>query len=279
MIRGKNVTIKFKYLLSSLRKMKQVIVAYSGGVDSTFLLRAAIEALGCEKVTACIAESPLFPHEESVFARGLCRKWNVAFFVISTHEMNNPAFVRNASDRCYHCKKGLFKLMLQQAKEKEVTYVLDGSNVDDRKDHRPGRRALQELGIVSPLLESGFTKQEIRKLSRALRIPTADKPSLACLGSRIPYGTRITEKGLQKVHNAERIVRSFGILQCRVRDYGDLARIEVLSKDIQKLTRTGIRAVLSRKFKKLGYKYVTLDLEGYRTGSMNFILTKKNKEG
>ena len=259
--------------------MKQVIVAYSGGVDSTFLLRAAIEALGCEKVTACIAESPLFPHEESVFARGLCRKWNVAFFVISTHEMNNPAFVRNASDRCYHCKKGLFKLMLQQAKEKEVTYVLDGSNVDDRKDHRPGRRALQELGIVSPLLESGFTKQEIRKLSRALRIPTADKPSLACLGSRIPYGTRITEKGLQKVHNAERIVRSFGILQCRVRDYGDLARIEVLSKDIQKLTRTGIRAVLSRKFKKLGYKYVTLDLEGYRTGSMNFILTKKNKEG
>jgi pyridinium-3,5-biscarboxylic acid mononucleotide sulfurtransferase len=268
----------YERLLHVLREYKRAIIAYSGGVDSTFLLKSAIEALGRKNVVACIAESPTFPNAESVFAQDLCTQWGVSFCLIKTKEMQNKAFIQNTPDRCYHCKTELFGKILQHARKKGVKYVLEGSNADDRKDYRPGMRAVQELGIRSPLLDCDLSKAEIRALSRDLGIPTADKPSLACLSSRIPYGTKITEKVLQKVHDAEKIVRSFGIVQCRVRDHGDQARIEVVPADIAKLAGAKVRTAMCRKLKKIGYKYITLDLEGYRTGSMNLVLTKTDKE-
>ncbi|MFC1809150.1 ATP-dependent sacrificial sulfur transferase LarE [Candidatus Omnitrophota bacterium] len=269
---------KYEQLIDHIKAYDKVVIAYSGGVDSTFLLKAAVEAVSVENIIAIIAESLTFPQEESIAAQNICKEWNVPFLVISTDEMTDPAFVNNSHVRCYFCKTELFTKMLQHAKAEGIAYVLEGSNADDRHDYRPGMKALQELGIKSPLLECELTKDEIRALSRHFDVPTAGKPSFACLSSRIPYGTRITEKVLKMVHDAEKIIRSFNVEQCRVRHYGDCARIEVHPHDINILAQPDIREKICKQFKEIGYTYVTLDLEGYRSGSMNLVLSNTTEE-
>jgi uncharacterized protein len=259
---------KLEELKNLLKGMKHVLIAYSGGVDSTFLLKAAADALG-GNVLAVIAESPTYPESEVRFAVAMCERFGVSHRLIKTDEFSDENFVTNPRDRCYFCKKELFSKLQAIAKERGIPYVLDGSNHDDRSDYRPGSRAKNEAGVRSPLMELGFTKQDIRQFSRELGLPTWDKPSFACLASRIPYGTRITPEILKRIEEGEGFLRSLGFKQLRVRHHGHIVRIEVEKEDAARIIRENLMERISKKFEDLGYIYVTLDLKGYRTGSMN----------
>ena len=259
---------KLERLRERLRVVGSAVVAFSSGVDSTFLLRVAHEELG-ERVVAVTARSHTFPKRELDEAAAFCRAEGVRHEVIDSEELDIPGFAENPPDRCYHCKRELFGRLLAFALENGLAAVLEGSNIDDDGDYRPGRRAIRELGIVSPLHEAGLTKAEIRALSREMGLPTSDKPSFACLASRFPYGERITAATLARVEKAEQwlLDAGFGMRQLRVRSHGDMARIEVPSDDIPRLAARA--AEIAAAFKDLGFAYVTLDLLGYRTGSMN----------
>ena len=259
---------KLERLRERLRVIGSAVVAFSSGVDSTFLLRVAHEELG-ERVIAATIRSHTFPKRELDEAAAFCRAEGVRHEVIDSEELDIPGFAENPPDRCYHCKRELFGRLLAFALENGLAAVLEGSNIDDDGDYRPGRRAIRELGIVSPLHEAGLTKAEIRALSRDMGLPTSDKPSFACLASRFPYGERITAAALARVEKAEQwlLDAGFGLRQLRVRSHGDLARIEVPSDDIPRLAARA--AEIAAAFKEFGFAYVTLDLRGYRTGSMN----------
>ena len=262
---------KLERLRERLRVIGGAVVAFSSGVDSTFLLRVAHEELG-DRVVAATARSHSFPNRELDEATAFCRAEGVRHVVIDSEELDIPGFAGNPPDRCYHCKKELFGKLLAFARDNGLAAVLEGSNIDDDGDYRPGRRAIRELGIVSPLHEAGLTKTEIRALSRKMGLPTSDKPSFACLASRFPYGERITVRGLERVEKAEQwlLDAGWGLTQLRVRSHGDLARIEVPPADIPRLAARAPE--IAAAFKDLGFAYVTLDLLGYRTGSMNEIL-------
>ena len=262
---------KLKLLRERLRCIGSAVVAFSSGVDSTFLLRVAHEELG-ERVVAATIRSHTFPKRELDEATAFCRAEGVRHVVIESEELDIPGFVENPPDRCYYCKRELFSKFLAFAHENGLAAVLEGSNLDDDGDYRPGRRAIQELGIVSPLHEAGLTKAEIRALSREMGLPTSDKPSFACLASRFPYGERITAVALERVEKAEQwlLDAGFGLTQLRVRSHGDLARIEVPAGDIPRLAARA--SEIAAAFKDFGFAYVTLDLRGYRTGSMNEVL-------
>jgi len=265
---------KYDRLKNGLAKMGRVLVAFSGGVDSALLLKTARDVLG-RNVLAVIATSETYPTREVRAARALARRLAVRTKVIHTEELRNPDFAANAPDRCYHCKRELFSALRGIAEQEGLAFVLDGANADDRSDFRPGSRAGRELGVRSPLQQAGLSKTEIRTLSRALGLPTWNKPSLACLASRFPYHTRIEPEGLRRVGRAEEFLRRLGLRQLRVRDHGSVARIEVETADFAKLLAPRARARLTRYFKKLGYTYVTLDLDGYRTGSLNEPLRRR----
>ena len=262
---------KLERLRERLRVIGGAVVAFSSGVDSTFLLRVAHEELG-DRVVAATARSHSFPNRELDEATAFCRAEGVRHVVIDSEELDIPGFAENPPDRCYHCKRELFSKLLAFARDNGLAAVLEGSNIDDDGDYRPGRRAIRELGIVSPLHEAGLTKNEIRALSRKMGLPTSDKPSFACLASRFPYGERITVRGLERVEKAEQwlLDAGWGLTQLRVRSHGDLARIEVPPADIPRLAARA--SEIAAAFKDLGFAYVTLDLLGYRTGSMNEIL-------
>ena len=262
---------KLERLRERLRVIGGAVVAFSSGVDSTFLLRVAHEELG-DRVIAATIRSHTFPRRELDEAEAFCRAEGIRHEVIDSEELDIPGFAENPPDRCYHCKRELFGKLLAFAHENGLATVLEGSNIDDDGDYRPGRRAIRELGIVSPLHDVGLTKAEIRALSREMELPTSDKPSFACLASRFPYGERITVLGLERVEKAEQwlLDAGLGLTQLRVRSHGDLARIEVPSADIPRLAARA--AEIAAAFKDLGFAYVTLDLLGYRTGSMNEIL-------
>ena len=266
---------KLERLRERLRVIGSAAVAFSSGVDSTFLLRVAHEELG-ERVVAVTARSHSFPKRELDEATAFCRAEGVRHEVIDSEELDIPGFAENPPDRCYHCKKELFGRLLAFARENGLAAVLEGSNIDDDGDYRPGRRAIRELGIVSPLHEAGLTKAEIRALSREMGLPTSDKPSFACLASRFPYGERITAAGLERVEKAEQWLLDAGLdlTQLRVRSHGDLARIEVPTGDIPRLASRA--AEIAAAFKDLGFAYVTLDLFGYRTSSMNEVLNGRH---
>ena len=262
---------KLEKLRERLRVIGSAAVAFSSGVDSTFLLRVAHEELG-ERVVAVTARSHSFPQRELDEAVAFCRAEGIRHEVIDSDELNIPGFVENPPDRCYHCKRELFGKLLAFARANGLAAVLEGSNLDDDGDYRPGRRAIRELGIASPLHEAGLTKSEIRALSREMGLPTSDKPSFACLASRFPYGERITDVRLKRVEKAEQwlLDAGLGLTQVRVRSHGDLARIEVPPADIPRLAARAEE--IAAAFKAFGFAYITLDLRGYRTGSMNEVL-------
>jgi len=267
---------KLKDLEELLTTMEGVLVAYSGGVDSTFLLKVARDVLG-DRLLAITARSSVYPSEETEQANALARNLKVRHEIIETHEMADLKFVSNPRERCYWCKKELFATLVRIAQENNLKYVLDGTNFDDLDDFRPGMKAAAEFGVRSPLKEAMLTKEDIRSLSKRMGLPTWDKPSFACLASRFPYGMKITRGNLVKVDKAERFLRRSGITQVRVRHHDNIARIEVAEEDISKLLEEKLRGQLISYFKKLGYSYVTIDLEGYRTGSMNEVLTGDDK--
>lgn len=273
---------KLKLLRERIRGVGTAVVAFSSGVDSTFLLRVAHEELG-DHVVAATIRSHTFPKRELDEATAFCRAEGIRHEIIETEELDIPGFADNPPDRCYYCKRELFGRLLAFAKDYGLATVLEGSNMDDDGDYRPGRRAIRELGILSPLHDVGLTKAEIRMLSRELGLPTSDKPSFACLASRFPYGERITAAGLERVERAEQWLMdldlgrdgarsSRGLTQLRVRSHGDMARIEVPPCDIPSLAARA--AEIAAAFKELGFAYTTLDLRGYRTGSMNEVLSE-----
>jgi len=265
---------KLSKLRNILKRLQSVVVAFSGGVDSSLLLKVAKDTLG-KKVLAVIAVSQTYPIEEVRLAEKFARKLKVKYLVIKTNELSDKRFTRNSLKRCFYCKSELFTKLKQIAKEHKMRYAIDGSNLDDLKDFRPGSLAARKLNIRSPLKEASLTKADIRKLSRKIGLSTWNKPSFACLSSRFPYGVEITKNRLSQVHRAEKFLRSLGFKQVRLRHHNRIARIEVLNNDIPKALSHG-KAII-KNLKNLGYAYICLDLQGYRTGSLNEILSKNGK--
>ncbi len=260
---------KLERLQTILRRMESCVLAYSGGVDSTFLLKVAHDVLG-DRVLAVTATSETYPAEELEEAVTLARQIGARHLVLETRELENEDFASNPPTRCYFCKTELFSKLEKVAREESLAYVIDGFNVDDLGDFRPGMQAGQERGVRSPLREAGMGKAEIRALSQEMGLPTWDKPALACLSSRIPYGNRITREKLDQIDAAERFLRQIGFRQLRVRHHDNIARIEVSPEEMETLL-VHAEAIVKR-LKSLGFLYVTMDLQGYRTGSMNEVL-------
>ena len=259
---------KYSVLLDYLRLLKDAAVAFSGGVDSSLLLHAAPEALG-ERAIAITAQSRLFPQRELSEAAAFCENRGILQLVVKTNELEDDAFRQNPPNRCYLCKTGLLRAVVRAANAHGIEAVIEGSNTDDENDYRPGAQAIVEQGAISPLKEVGLSKDEIRTLSREKGLPTWNKQSFACLASRFAFGDFINDERLTAVDEAEQYLLDRGFRQVRVRLHGSIARVEVLPSDLARLVDPDIREGASQKLKALGFKYVTLDLDGYKSGSMN----------
>ncbi len=264
---------KLEELKEYLKGIGSIAIAFSSGVDSTFLLKVAHDTLG-DKCIAITGQSPSFPEREKQEAAAFCKKEGIKQIAFDTNEIDDENYAQNPKNRCYYCKHILFSKMLEIAKQNGVEYVAEGSNMDDLGDYRPGLQAISELKVLSPLREVGLTKAEIREYSRELGLPTWEKQSFACLASRFVYGERITPDKLKMVENAEEQLSQLGLKQYRVRIHGNLARIEVAPSDIALLVQEDIRTKIVTSFKEYGFSYVTLDLQGYRMGSMNEVIKK-----
>jgi uncharacterized protein len=250
-----------------LRTLERIVVAYSGGVDSTLLLALAVRTLGSDNVLAAVGISPSLPDRELQDGRTLAAQIGAQLVEIQTAELDDPNYAANPERRCFFCKSELFTLLRQAADQRGFDVVASGANFDDTGDFRPGLEAGAKLGVVNPLMDAGLTKPEIRTISKAIGLTTWDKPAMACLASRIPYGQSVSSEKLNRIEQAEYVLKDLGFVQCRVRDHDTIARIEVPATDISKAAE--LRETLTAKLKDLGYAYVTLDLQGFRSGSMN----------
>jgi uncharacterized protein len=264
---------KLELLKSNIEKMGKLAVAFSGGVDSTFLLKVANDVLG-ENVLAVTARSATFPEREFKEAVEFAAGLGIKHEVIVSEELDIEGFADNPTNRCYLCKSELFTKIKEAADKRGIRFIADGSNIDDLGDYRPGLQAIKELGVVSPLREAGLTKADIRALSKEMGLPTWDKPAFACLSSRFPYGNKITREKLEMVDRAEQYLLDKGFKQVRVRHHGDLARIEVSAGERARFFSETVMDSVYEAFKKIGFTFVSLDLKGYRTGSMNETLKK-----
>jgi len=266
---GSGAHEKLKHLSEIIKEQKRVAVAFSGGVDSAFLLKAALDVLGTGGVLAITAGSSIHPKRETDHAAALAHSLGARHMLMETDELSIPEFVRNPKNRCYICKRSLFWKMKEKAESLGILSILEGSNTDDLLDFRPGMRALKELGIKSPLLEAGLKKSEIRLLSREMGLETWDKQPFACLATRFPYGERITTEKIAMVESCEQYLLNLGFRQVRVRHHGDIARIEVGKDETARLFRDGLSEMVDAECRRAGFTYCTIDLKGYRTGSMN----------
>jgi pyridinium-3,5-biscarboxylic acid mononucleotide sulfurtransferase len=262
----------YERLVAAIAEMGGVAVGYSGGVDSTLVAKAATDALG-EKAVCVLIDSCFIPRSEIDEAVSIAAEFKFNLTRVRADALGIPNVSENEPDRCYHCKKGVFSIMVDTAQRLGLDYVLDGTNVDDGGDYRPGERATKELGIRSPLKELGFSKEQVRETSKQLGISNWDKPSYACLASRVPYGTPLTREILGQVEAAESTLHELGFKQCRVRHHGEVARIELIPEEMDAIFAMDTRNLVAYRFRSLGYKYVALDLLGYRMGSMNEPLT------
>ena len=265
---------KYKILEADLKSMGSALVAFSGGVDSSFLLKAASEVLK-DNVIAVTAKSSSFPEREIKKAVEIAQLLKVKHLIIESSEMENPNYLKNDKDRCYYCKTELFEDLRKIAIKEEINFVLDGQNYDDIGDYRPGMKAAKEIGVRSPLKDACLTKNEIREMSKKFGLPNWNSPSLACLASRIPYGTAVDAKILAKIDFLENLLINLGFTQARVRHHDKIARIEIPEGEMEKFNVDDIRMQVISEFKNKGYLYITLDLEGYKTGSMNKVLNRK----
>lgn len=259
---------KQKKLESIIKNLESVLVAFSGGVDSALLLAVSRSVLG-DKVLAVTACSPSLPQRELDAAMEVSGAMGAEHLILQTNEMSNPQYNQNPPDRCYHCKSELYGKLKKVADERKLRHIVNGINLDDLGDHRPGIGAARDADVLSPLCEAGFTKQDVRDLSRKLNLPTWDKPAMACLSSRVPYGQEITEKKLAMIERAEDILLSMGFKQLRVRHHGDIARIELNQNDIPRFFANGIPESVQKSFNEIGFAYATVDIVGYRSGRLN----------
>ena len=268
---------KYDSLQQILKKLGKVVVAYSGGVDSTFLLKAAVDTLGTENVLACIGISSSLAKSQYNRAIECAADMGARIEEVEVHEVLDTKYSVNNPDRCFHCKSHLYTVLQNIAEKKGYDNVICGCNFNDMDDFRPGNKAARVYGVLSPLMEAQMTKDDIRNMSRQLNLPTADIPASPCLASRVTYGLEVTEQRLKQVEEAEDFLRELGFVEFRVRHHDTIARIEVVAEDMKKITTESQRQKIVEKLKSIGFKYVTVDLQGFRSGSLNELLTKEQK--